>query len=196
MSESLSDVVFVIEGKKFPALKQILVFKSKVFRAMFSGNFKESGAEEVVIEDTTFEAFKTLIRFIYCEQLVLSNKKDLKLIRDVCELADRYQVFGIFDKMGEQFSISIRFDNLQQICDIAFGFKINGMIEKVKELLVTNFTIIITKDIPKFKQINDSTRNTLLEVIYCHMKTTRQSILTTKASEIVQCNYCYLFKPN
>ena len=65
MNASKSDVVFVIEGQKLPALKQIVGLKSKVFDAMFFGNFKESESKEVIIEETTFEAFKTLIGFIY-----------------------------------------------------------------------------------------------------------------------------------
>ena len=61
MNEEKSDVLFVVEGQRIPALKAILSVKSIVFRAMFSGDFKESKDKEVVIEDTTYEAFKAFI---------------------------------------------------------------------------------------------------------------------------------------
>ena len=61
MNESLSDVVFIVEGQRVPALKQFSSVKSNVFRAMFCGNFRESEEQEVVIKDTTFDAFKTMI---------------------------------------------------------------------------------------------------------------------------------------
>ena len=35
INESLSDVVFVVDGQPLPALKQFLSVKSKVFRDMF-----------------------------------------------------------------------------------------------------------------------------------------------------------------
>ena len=66
MNESESDVVFVIEGQPLPAMKSILRLKSRVFRAMFSGDFKETKDNEVDIEDTSYEAFKTFIQFQGC----------------------------------------------------------------------------------------------------------------------------------
>src|ERR1700712_1435804 len=86
MNDTESDVVFVIEGKRLPALKVILRMKSNVFRAMFSGDYKESKDKEVVIKDTTFEAFKTMIQFLYCDQLVLKDNNDFELIQEVCKL--------------------------------------------------------------------------------------------------------------
>ena len=41
MNEDLSDVVFIVEGLRVPALKQLLIIKSRVFRTMFSGKFVE-----------------------------------------------------------------------------------------------------------------------------------------------------------
>ena len=57
MNEDLCYVVFEVIGQRIPALKQVLVLKSRVFRALFSGNFEESEDKVIVIEDTTVEAF-------------------------------------------------------------------------------------------------------------------------------------------
>ena len=73
MDEEMSDVLFIVEGQTIPALKAFLSDKSRVFSAMFSGEFKESKGKEVVIKDTTYEAFKSFIRFLYCDDLVLKD---------------------------------------------------------------------------------------------------------------------------
>ena len=69
MDESKCDVVFIIDGQRVPALKQFLCAKSVVFRAMFSGDWKESNGQEIPIEGTTFSAFKAMIWFIYTDKL-------------------------------------------------------------------------------------------------------------------------------
>ena len=91
MNEDKSDVVFVVEGQRIPALKILLIVNNLVFRAMFSDNFKESKDKTVAIEETSFEAFQTLILFLYSDRLVLKDEKDFKLINEVCELSDRYE---------------------------------------------------------------------------------------------------------
>ena len=40
LNDVRSDVVFVVEGKPISAIKSFLSVKSRVFSAMFSGNFK------------------------------------------------------------------------------------------------------------------------------------------------------------
>ena len=80
MNERLSDVVFIVDGLRVPALKQLLIIKSRVFRAMFSGNFRESVEKEVVIKGTTFNAFKLFIRFLYLQSFV--NKRSQQLSTD------------------------------------------------------------------------------------------------------------------
>ena len=91
MNDERSDIIFIVEGKRIPALKAFLSVKSRVFHAMFSGDFKESKDKEIVIEDTTYEAFKTFIEFLYCADFVLT-RNDYKLIRELYRLSDRYDV--------------------------------------------------------------------------------------------------------
>ena len=97
IDEDKSDVVFMIEGQRLPALMQLLSAKNKVFRAMFSGDFNESKDKTVVIEETSYEAFKTLILFLYSVRLVL---KDIKLIKQDCELSDKYESPRPLEKVG------------------------------------------------------------------------------------------------
>ena len=81
-----SDVVFVVEGQTIPALKSFLSVKSRVFSAMFSGNFKESKDKEIVIEDTTYEAFNSIIRFLNCNHLFFVFDNDFDLIGELYRL--------------------------------------------------------------------------------------------------------------
>ncbi|CAG2106906.1 unnamed protein product [Medioppia subpectinata] len=83
LNESESDVVFIIDGQRVPALRQVLGLKSEVFRAMFSGNFKESEEKEIPIEDMNAEAFKLRT----CVETFIAKNLDQLLAKNAEELA-------------------------------------------------------------------------------------------------------------
>ena len=122
MNEDKSDIVFVVEGHRLPALKLFLCMRNNVFRAMFSDNFEESKDKTVVIEETSFDAFNTLILFLYSDQFVLKEDKDLKLIKQVCELSVRYESPRLLEKVGQHLmEMSLDWNNFNAIKDIAFN---------------------------------------------------------------------------
>ena len=73
--QDMFDVLFILQGQRLPAVKAFFSEKSKVFRAMFSGDFKED--KEIVIEDTTYMAFRAFLIFLFDNNLVLDIDKDI-----------------------------------------------------------------------------------------------------------------------
>ena len=195
MNESISDVVFVIDGQRLPANKLYLTFKSKVFRAMFSDNFKESKDKEVVIEDTTFEAFKTMIQFLYSDELVFKDGNDFKLIDEVYHLSDRYEAFKLFDKLAKHMkTIPFSFENIELISRIAVRSENNGLIKKVLTFIDNNFNHFVNKDDKELIEWNDSTHNQLLKVLANNYRTVKKQLtdISSKINSlrIKRCNQC------
>ena len=149
MNEDISDVVFTVEGQRLPALKIFLSMKNRVFRAMFSDNFKESKDKTVVIEETTFEAFKTMILFLYSDRLIFEDESDVNHIEDVFILSDRYEAIRLMRKTIKKLTkIEMTYDNFEQISRIAFSYKIEELISKLKtniDLMVYPFKVFFTK---------------------------------------------------
>ena len=177
MNESVSDVVFLVEGQRLPALKVLLSIKSKVFRAMFSGHFRECEVKEVVIEDTTYEAFKTFVQFLYCERLVLKDCNDFKLIEEVCQLSDRYDVNRILEKVDEHlmamtlsWSDSVTF---KWISKIAFDHNLPNVKSKVLTHIDQHFNDFIWGNHKNLVELDVFTHNHLVEVFaqnYCKLQ--------------------------
>ena len=177
MNESVSDVIFVVEGQRIPAMKSILSLKSKVFRTMFSGNFKEAKDKEVVIEETTYEAFKTFIRFIYCDDLVLKEDIDFELIGELYKLCDRYDVSRLADRITDKlYEISVKlFTNgesfgaiwlkIQWISRIGFGFKIEKLMNIVMEFIRKKFEHFVDLNNEHLIELNDSTDGRLFPLM-------------------------------
>ena len=96
-----TDVTFVIDGeanleKVIAAHKLLLAGSSPVFRKLFFGPMKNNSAE-VEIKDTTFEAFSTMINFIYEKPNTFSliNITCPQQLCEILNISERYQVTGL-----------------------------------------------------------------------------------------------------
>jgi len=93
----MSDVIFVVEGKKVPAHRFILKVRSEHFRAMFSNGLKESWDNEIVLHDTEYRPFMACLEFIYSGEVQIpdpdfaieligeANKLHLARLKALCE---------------------------------------------------------------------------------------------------------------
>ena len=63
--EAFSDVVFLIEGRRFFAHRVVLSLLSVKFRAMFTVGMKESQVQEIEIQNVSYPVFSSIITFLY-----------------------------------------------------------------------------------------------------------------------------------
>ena len=102
------DVKFVVkdaDGKvagEIQASKVLLSLVSEVFRTQFFGTMSEEKRDTeddittIVIEDTSFTAFRSLIGYIYSgDEASLRSLKDLNLLFEIFQLADKYLLFTL-----------------------------------------------------------------------------------------------------
>ena len=110
-SESLlfSDVVFVVEDKKFHVHRYILAQWSPVFKTMFLSGFKEKNLSEIPLPGKKASEFKELLLLIYSSV----SGEALNTINDTnCQsllrLAREYQIEAIYKKCEERIVKRIR----------------------------------------------------------------------------------------
>ena len=108
---------------------------------MFKDGFKESSATEISVEGTTYDAFKTFIRFLYFDELVFNNDEDSQEVSEVCLLADKYQVLRFFDEFTEYYKNWVKFDNMEWLYEIANLYKITEFINILNEWIESEFLI-------------------------------------------------------
>ncbi|XP_054154751.1 speckle-type POZ protein-like [Oppia nitens] len=161
MNPEVSDVQFVINGQTIPAIKALMSTKSVVFRSMFSGKWVESGGKPIEIRDTTPEAFKVMLGFIYTERLILNNDKDIDHIRDVLKLADRYQLKRLIQSLGQPLIPLLSMDKLEVLGQLAFTYQLDDLIAKLKIFIDENFQQLIQKPESELNSINTAVNNLL-----------------------------------
>lgn len=73
MHSVLTDVVLVVEGKDFPAHRNVLAANSDYFMAMFSGHMATT-SDRVEVKEITATAMEILLDFIYKGEIVITEE--------------------------------------------------------------------------------------------------------------------------
>ena len=88
--DSLSDVTFVVGDTRIHAHRVILITRSEYFRAMLTSGFSEGqkrSSKEITIGDTTPEAFKALLRYLYTDELHFPDEHLIDVMRKSKEIS-------------------------------------------------------------------------------------------------------------
>jgi len=89
----------VVEGQRLACHREILSFRSPVFRAMFAHGTREASRNEITIPDVSLPVAKELLRFIYTDRcsegaiesqgeqlLAVADKYQVERLRQLCEV--------------------------------------------------------------------------------------------------------------
>ena len=69
----LTDIILVVEGKEFPAHRNMLAANSDYFMAMFSGHMATT-SDKVVVEQITATGMEILLDFIYKGEILITEE--------------------------------------------------------------------------------------------------------------------------
>ena len=98
------DVFFLVQGKRIGAHKLFLAGVSPVFKGMLYGLMRET-ADEIKVEETTFEAFDTMIKYIYHpmggEPFNLNHVSCPQSLFELLSLATKYQIMNLATMTSE-----------------------------------------------------------------------------------------------
>ncbi|KAM4694522.1 BTB/POZ domain-containing protein 9 [Discoglossus pictus] len=117
--EEYSDVTFVVEKKRFPAHRVILAARCQYFRALLYGGMRESQPEaEIILQDTTADAFTMLIKYIYTGRATLRDERE-EVLLDFLSLAHKYGFPELEDSTSEYLCTILKIQNVCMIYDVA-----------------------------------------------------------------------------
>ncbi|XWS54010.1 hypothetical protein CRYUN_Cryun10bG0051100 [Craigia yunnanensis] len=88
---TLSDVTFLVEGRRFYAHRICLLASSDAFRAMFDGGYREKDSRDIEIPNIRWEVFELMMRFIYTGSVDVR----LDIAQDLLRAADQYLLEGL-----------------------------------------------------------------------------------------------------
>ncbi|XVF32582.1 hypothetical protein REPUB_Repub17cG0094500 [Reevesia pubescens] len=138
---TLSDVTFVVEGKRFYAHRICLLASSDAFRAMFDCGYRERDAKDVEIPNIKWDVFLLMMRFIYTG----SVNVEIDIAQDLLRAADQYLLDGL--KRLCEFAIAqdISLENVALMYELAEAFNATSLQEACLLFILEQFERLSTK---------------------------------------------------
>ncbi|PRP79359.1 hypothetical protein PROFUN_12909, partial [Planoprotostelium fungivorum] len=85
-SEKFSDIVFLVEGRKVFAHKNILATRSEHFNALISNRMRESYQDTIEMSDVDHQVFLIVMEYLYTDYVVI----DAEVAVETMIIGDRY----------------------------------------------------------------------------------------------------------
>ncbi|GMN48799.1 hypothetical protein TIFTF001_017961 [Ficus carica] len=120
---TLSDVTFLVEGRRFYAHRICLLASSDAFRAMFDGGYRERNAKDVDIPNIRWDVFELMMRFIYTG----SVNVDLDSAQDVLRAADQYLLEGLKRLCEYTIAQDISVENVSLMYELSEAFNATSL---------------------------------------------------------------------
>ncbi|CAL9219793.1 unnamed protein product [Arabidopsis halleri] len=124
---TLSDVTFLVEGRRFYAHRICLLASSDAFRAMFDGGYREKDSRDIEIPNIQWEVFELMMRFLYTGSVNITKE----IAEDLLRAADQYLLEALkrlceyiigqdimVENIGSKYDLSEAFNakSLKQTC--------------------------------------------------------------------------------
>lgn len=137
--DDFSDVVFVVEGKKFLAHRNILSACSPALQALFMNGMKETGEREVVLHEVKANVWRLVLDFLYGEEISLENEQHCL---EVLECAQRFLLDDLQSTIANALGSKITEANVWDLTNAAYQLSNSELKSKVLLFLGKNFSHI------------------------------------------------------
>ncbi|XP_024388979.1 ARM REPEAT PROTEIN INTERACTING WITH ABF2 isoform X3 [Physcomitrium patens] len=117
-SSTLSDVTFLVEGRRFYAHRIALLASSDAFRAMFDGGYKEKEALDIEIPNISWKVFELMMRFIYTGNVEVASDNAQDLLR----AADQYLLEGLKRLCEYSIAQNLTLETVMNVFDLAEAY--------------------------------------------------------------------------
>lgn len=144
MSETHSNITFLIDNTKIPAHKFILTARSPYFQKLFDSDFAEATQTEIALK-VRVEAFKAVLGFIYTGRISLVGL-NVEHIIEVCELADQYFFASLKHEISIHLSTILSLNNCVVILNAARLYSLNELESKSWEFIDDNCSDLLIHD--------------------------------------------------
>lgn len=117
-SATISDVTFLVEGKRFYAHRIALLASSDAFRAMFDGGYREKDMRDIEIPNIKWEVFELMMRFIYTGSVEISPD----VAQDLLRAADQYLLEGLKRLCEYAIAQAVNLDNIFSMYELSEAY--------------------------------------------------------------------------
>ncbi|XP_057549477.1 ARM REPEAT PROTEIN INTERACTING WITH ABF2-like [Amaranthus tricolor] len=140
-NSTLSDVTFLVEGRRFYAHRICLLASSDTFRAMFDGGYREKDAKDIEIPNIRWNVFELMMRYIYTG----SVKVDQDIAQDLLRAADQYLLDGLKRLCEYAIAQDISVENVALMYELSEAFNAMSLRNSCILFILEQFDGLISK---------------------------------------------------
>jgi speckle-type POZ protein len=161
LDDKFADFFFKVQNVKIPAHKAILSARSPVFAAMFQHNTAENEAKQLKIEDTTPDAFRALLKFIYTGQCDVGMLTDQLIVA-----ATKYGIQDLKEICAKEMRKNLTVDNAVEFLILSDLHKANDLKEGAMLFINKNAPAVMKK--PSWTDLKKTNPNLIVE-LFCKL---------------------------
>ncbi|XP_076813583.1 kelch-like protein 12 isoform X2 [Clavelina lepadiformis] len=124
MNNQFCDVILLVQGKEFPAHRNVLAACSVYFDTMFSSQMKERHEKTIPMEGITSYAMEKILKFIYTQDISVTSKD----IKETLPAAHLMQIEELLDVLSNYIANHINSSN-------CFSFREIGKLYSLKDVV-------------------------------------------------------------
>lgn len=160
---TLSDVIFLVEGKRFYAHRICLLASSDAFRAMFDGGYRERDAKDIEIPNIRWDVFELMMRYIYTGSVDIS----LEISQELLRAADQYLLDGLKRLCECTIAQDISVENVSMMFELSEAFSATSLRTACILFVLENFDKLIVMQwyTPLIQRILPETRAHFVRVL-------------------------------
>ena len=128
-SLEFTDVTFIVEERKFQAHRVLLASRCEYFRALLFGGMRESKSQaEIVLKETSAQAFETLLKYLYTGRIFLRELGEEHVL-DLLGLAHKYGFLALESAISGYLKGNLDLHNICRIFDVACLYQLDEVLE-------------------------------------------------------------------
>uniref|UniRef100_A0A7E4W4X4 BTB domain-containing protein n=1 Tax=Panagrellus redivivus TaxID=6233 RepID=A0A7E4W4X4_PANRE len=165
MNESFSDVVFHIGDVQLPGHQVVLAQRSPFFKTIFEKNDGDSKKRSFTVTETTVDAFKPFLKFIYTGAIDFTALQ-MDDVLDILQLSVTYKVAQLEELTVDHLKSICNSDNVCAILNKVAKLEQESLIGHCLDYINTKTCVIIASD--GFKKLSTKALNRVLkEAVSC-----------------------------
>ena len=166
-NELLSDITFVVENRRVYAHK-LLCLRCPYFYNMLTGEYMESRASELLVEDVRYDIFLLLLEFLYSDRVDVT----LDVAMELFQAADRFGVDRLKKRCEEVMQRAISIDTAAHILLAADVHNAEVLRERCMRYILTHFDAVSVS--AGFEEMSRASLDLNLEVIRRRIHSSQQ----------------------
>jgi len=131
----LCDVTIIVEGKRFPAHRNVLAAGSQYFNAMFTTRMAEANQSEITLESLRSDVFEQILDYFYEGNLTI----DMTSVADTLHASSLLLLKDIEIECFHYLKKNLNMKNCVHIKSIGEIYSNKDLIKKTNEYLIKNF---------------------------------------------------------